>query len=136
VGAWRSNLQFQSGTFASIKDLAFLYVFNEGGTTTESSSYDAAPPVPPAYGIWRQVGPGWFEAKYVFFVTKPPARLDEITAGAGWLPSGYGVFTESLHLAEDGQSLTSTIAYEAFDASGKQGPDSGRATARGVRIAF
>jgi hypothetical protein len=89
-----SNLQFQSGTFASIKDLAFLYVFNEGGTMTESSSYDAAPPVAP------------------------------------------GVFTESLHLAEDGQSFTSTIAHEAFDASGKQGPDSGRATARGLRIAF
>ena len=90
VGAWRSNLEFQTGTFASIKDLAFLYVFNEGGTMTESS----------------------------------------------WLPSGYGVFTESLQLAADGQSFTSTIAYEAFDASGKQGPDSGRATARGVRFAF
>jgi hypothetical protein len=136
VGAWRSNLQFQTGTFASIKDLAFLYVFNEGGTMTESSNYDAAPPVAPAYGVWRQVGPGRFEAKYVFFLTKPPARLDEITTGGGWLPSGYGVFTESLQLATDGQSFTSTIAYAAFDASRKQGPDSGRATARGVRFAF
>lgn len=103
---------------------------------TESSNYDAAPPVAPAYGVWRQVGLGRFEAKYVFFVTKPPARLDEITAGAGWLPSGYGVLTESLQLAEDGQSFTSTIAYEAFDAAGRQSPDGGRATGRGVRIGF
>ena len=44
VGAWRSKLQFQSGDFAAIRDLEFMYVFNPGGTMTESSNYDAAPP--------------------------------------------------------------------------------------------
>ena len=56
VGEWRAQLQFTSGAFASIKDLEFMYVFNQGGTMTESSNYDASPPVPPAYGIWRKVG--------------------------------------------------------------------------------
>lgn len=53
VGAWRSSLQFESGAFAAIKDLEFMYVFNEGGTMMESSNYDGAPPVPPAYGVWQ-----------------------------------------------------------------------------------
>src|SRR5688572_16652310 len=63
VGAWRSKLQFTSGAFAPIRDLEFLYVFNAGGTMTESSNYDGTPPVPPAYGVWRQTAPNEFEAK-------------------------------------------------------------------------
>ena len=57
LGEWRAQLQFTSGAFAAVKDLEFMYVFNSGGTMTESSNYDASPPVPPAYGIWRTVGP-------------------------------------------------------------------------------
>jgi hypothetical protein len=76
VGAWRAKIHFKDGAFASIKDLEFMYVFNEGGTITESSNYDGAPPVPPAYGVWRQVGPKQFEAKYTFYITKPPASLN------------------------------------------------------------
>ena len=79
LGEWRAQLQFTSGAFAAIKDLEFMYVFNSGGTMTESSNYDAAPPVPPAYGIWRNVGPKQFEAKYEFYVTKPPTAFAEIT---------------------------------------------------------
>jgi hypothetical protein len=56
MGEWRAKLQFTSGAFAAVKDLEFMYVFNQGGTMTESSNYDASPPVPPAYGIWRKVG--------------------------------------------------------------------------------
>src|SRR5690242_19508807 len=77
-GAWRSQIRFSSGAFAQMKDLEFMYVFNQGGTLTESSNYDAAPPVPPAYGIWKAVGPGQFEAKYVFYVTAAPKKLDDI----------------------------------------------------------
>lgn len=47
TGAWRASIQFSSGAFSGIKDLEFLYVFNAGGTLTESSNYDGAPPVPP-----------------------------------------------------------------------------------------
>ena len=41
VGEWRAHLQFTSGAFAPVKDLEFMYVFNQGGTMTESSNYDA-----------------------------------------------------------------------------------------------
>jgi len=68
VGAWRSQIHFSSGAFAPMKDLEFMYVFNQGGTLTESSNYDAAPPVPPAYGIWRATGARQFEAKYLFYI--------------------------------------------------------------------
>jgi len=39
VGAWRGKIQFKTGTFSTIKDLEFMYVFNAGGTMTESSNY-------------------------------------------------------------------------------------------------
>src|SRR4051812_33684080 len=41
TGAWRSKIQFTTGSFAAVKDLEFMYVFNAGGTMTESSNYDA-----------------------------------------------------------------------------------------------
>src|SRR5262245_1645468 len=81
VGAWRATLQFSSGAFATIKDLEFMYVFNEGGTMTESSNYDGAPPVPPGYGVWRRIGPRQFEAKYAFYATKPPDSLGTLMQG-------------------------------------------------------
>ena len=90
VGAWRSSLQFTSGAFASIKDLEFMYLFNSGGTLTESSNYDGAPPVPPAYGVWRAVSPREYEAKYEFYITAP-APAEAFKTGAGWLPAGRGV---------------------------------------------
>jgi hypothetical protein len=31
VGAWRSSAPFETGAFASPKDLEFMVVFNEGG---------------------------------------------------------------------------------------------------------
>ncbi len=40
----------------SAKDLEFMYVFHADGTMTESSNYDAFPPGPPAYGVWRNSG--------------------------------------------------------------------------------
>ena len=55
-GAWRGSVQFTTGAFAEVKDLDFMYLFNAGGTMLESSNYDGAPPVPPAYGVWRKVG--------------------------------------------------------------------------------
>ncbi len=81
VDAWRSSLQFESGAFADVKDLEFLYVFNAGGTLTESTNYDGAPPVPPAYGAGRGVGPNQFEAKREFFATSPSAQEDFMKGG-------------------------------------------------------
>lgn len=135
IGAWRSTLQFSSGAFASIKDLEFMYVFNQGGTLTESSNYDGAPPVPPAYGVWRAISATEFEAKYEFYVTAP-APPDAFKTGAGWLPSGRGIFTERITLAPDGKTFTSTITYEAFDARGQPADGGGTATAHAVRIGW
>ncbi len=136
VGAWRAKLQFDSGAFAAIKNLEFMYVFNAGGTLTESSNYDGAPPVPPAYGVWRATGPQQFEAKYAFYITQAPKQLADITSGGGWMPSGHGVFTERITLAPDGQSFESSITYQVFDSLGAAAPGGGEAKGHGVRIAF
>jgi hypothetical protein len=136
VGAWRAKLQFRSGAFAAVRDLEFMYVFNAGGTMTESSNYDAAPPVPPAYGIWRRMGRNQFEAKYEFYVTRAPASLAEVTKGGGWLPTGRGVFTETITLSDGGDSLTSRIRYEALDSAGRPVEVGGEADGRGVRLTF
>lgn len=134
VGAWRSAIQFKSGAFASIKDLEFMYVFNSGGTLTESSNYDGAPPVPPAYGVWRSVGANEFEAKYEYYATKPPSRLEDLTTGGGWLPSGRGVFVERIKVAAGGRSYVSTIRYEVFDPARKPVEGGGEAEGHGIRI--
>src|SRR5687767_3973527 len=136
IGAWQGNVQFTSGPFAPIKDLRFLYVFNLGGTMTESSNYDGAPPVPPAYGVWRQVGPNKFEAKYIFYPTKAPAAFQDIASGGGWMPTGHGVLTENITLAPDGNSYESTIKWENFDMTGKPATGGGDATAHATRISF
>ncbi len=135
-GEWRAKLQFTSGAFAAVKDLEFMSVFNQGGTMTESSNYDASPPVPPAYGIWRKVGPREFEAKYEFYVTKPPAAFNEIAKGGGWGPAGRGVFLERITLSEDGGSFTSKIKYDQFDTAGKPAEGGGEATGQGVKLTF
>jgi hypothetical protein len=136
VGEWRAQLQFTSGAFATIKDLEFMYSFNQGGTMTESSNYDASPPVPPAYGIWRKVGGREFEAKYEFYVTKAPAAFEEIAKGGGWGLAGRGVFVERITLSEDGKSFTSKIKYDQFDTAGKPAEGGGEATGKGVKLAF
>ena len=135
-GEWRAKLQFSSGAFASIKDLEFMYSFNQGGTMTESSNYDASPPVPPAYGIWRKVGGKEYEAKYEFYVTKPPANFEEITKGGGWGLGGRGVFVERITLSDDGKSFTSKIKYDQYDTGGKPAEGGGEATGQGVKLAF
>ena len=136
VGAWENRLQFSSGDLAAIKDWRFLYSFNQGGTMTESSDYDAAPPVPPAYGVWREVGPNQFEAKYVFYQTKPPASFKEITSGSGWLPLSRGVLTEHITLAGDGNSFESTLTYEPFDMADMPIKGGGEGKGHASRITF
>lgn len=134
VGAWRGKVQFTTGAYATIKDFDFLYAFNAGGTMTESSNYDAMPPCTPAYGVWKKAGPRTYEARYVYYWTKPPAKLDELTAGGGWAPGGYGVLTQKFTLAADGNSFDSTISYEVFDQQGKPTEAPSVATASATRI--
>ena len=136
VGQWRARLEFRDGDFAAFGDLEFMYVFNAGGTMTESSNYDAAPPVPPAYGIWRRTAPGRFEAKYEFYPTSAPAGFEDIASGGGWRCAGRGVFTESITVAADGATFASEILYEAFGEAGEPVAGGGVGTGRGVRLRF
>jgi hypothetical protein len=100
---------------------------------TESSNYDGAPPVPPAYGIWRETGPNEYEAKYEYYATTPSDAI-QFLKGAGWLPAGRGVFTETIKLAADGESFTSMLRYEPFDAKGKPADGGGTAKGQAARI--
>jgi hypothetical protein len=134
VGAWRSQIRFGSGAFAQVKDLEFMYVFNAGGTLTESSNYDGAPPVPPAYGTWRRRAPHQFEATYAFYATRAPANLEDITSGGGWLPAGRGELTETITLSDDGRTYSSTISYAAFDAIGASADGHGEGTGAATRM--
>ena len=136
VGAWRGGVQFKTGSFAAVRDLEFMYVFNAGGTMTESSNYDSVPPVAPAYGIWRQTGPGRFQAKYTFYWTKPPAHFEEIAKGGGWNPGGHGVLIQDITLARDGRSFRSILTLEMFDHAGSLMEPKAEATARGTRLEF
>jgi hypothetical protein len=135
IGSWRGDVQFSDGAFAETKDLAFLYVFNAGGTMTESSNYDGAPPVPPAYGIWRKVGDRVYEAKYEYFWTKAPAT-SEVLLKSGWEPGGRGVLFQRITLSEDRRSFDSTIKYEVFDKAGKPTEKESHANAHAVRLEF
>jgi len=134
VGAWRAQIRFKGGALAEVRDLEFMYVFNAGGTMTESSNYDGAPPVPPAYGTWRNSGPRQFEARYEFYVTKAPGTFEDIAKGGGWLPNGHGVLTEKFALSEDGRSYKSTIVYAAFDQAGKPVEGGGEGAGEGSRM--
>lgn len=136
VGAWRSRIHFNSGAFAEVKDLEFMIVFNAGGTLTESSNYDGAPPVPPAYGVWKESGARKFEATYSFYMTKAPGTFDDIAKGGGWSPAGRGVLTEKITLSDDGKSFKSTITYAAFDQAGNPVEGGGEGTGEGVRMGF
>ena len=133
AGAWRSQVQFSGGPFAAVRDLQFMYVIHPDGTLTESSNYDAAPPAPPAYGSWRQTGPGQFRAHYEFFTTAAPAAGTSLSGG--WAPSGRGLLDETITLSPDGRSFTSSMRLQLLDAEGRPIPDQvGDAQTHAVRI--
>jgi hypothetical protein len=136
VGAWRGKIHFTSGPFAELKDLEYMYAFAAGGTMTESSNYDAVPPVPPAYGVWKKIGARKYEAKYQFYQTKAVSSAEELVKGGGWLPDGYGTLTQRFTLSADGNSFDSTVTLEMFDKQGKATAGGGEATASGTRIRF
>jgi len=113
-----------------------MLVFNAGGTMTESSNYDAAPPVPPAYGIWKQVAGHEYEAKYEFYMTRIASPAESKSSSGGWLPAGHGLLKETITLSPDGDSFTSTIRYEVFDQAGKPIPGGGEAKGQGMKLQF
>lgn len=134
VGAWQSRVSATEGYVSTLKDLEFSYVFNQGGTMTESSNYDGAPPVPPAYGIWRSLGSGLYETKYLFYATQPPEKLEQLPQG--WGPAGHGEIVEQIRLAPNRNSFESTMTLKLFDPSGKVVPGGGTAKGHGTRIEF
>jgi hypothetical protein len=136
VGAWRAKVTARSGALTAIPDLVFMTVFNVGGTMTESSNYDSAPPAPPAYGVWRKTGERTFQARYDYWVAKPPAGFDELAKGGGWTPDGYGTLEETITVSADGRSYVSTLTYGFVDAAGKPGEGGGTATVQAVKMGF
>ena len=136
IGAWKGKVQFRTGMFAEVKDLEFMWVFNNGGTMTESSNYDGAPPMPPAYGIWKKISDRQYEARYEFYFTKIPASFEDITKAGGFAPAGYGILTEKITLSDDGKSYKSTIKYDSFDQTGKQMTSGDEADAEAKRMEF
>jgi hypothetical protein len=137
VGAWRGMVTFSSGMFADLKGLEYMYVFNAGGTMTESSNYDGVPPVPPAYGVWRKASAArTYELKYQFFQTKAVKTSDELVKQGGFVPDGYGIITQTITLSADLNSFTSTISVQMFDNAGKFVTGGGSGTAAGRRIGF
>lgn len=136
AGAWRAKVQFKSGMLADWKNLEFMYVFNQGGTMTESSNYDGSPPGPPAYGVWRKTGALQFEARYEVFLTKSAKPLEEIAKGGGWLPDGYGILSEKITLSADGKTFKSIIRWDAFDQAGKAVESAVAGTGEGKRMGF
>lgn len=133
-GAWRSQVQFWDGPLGGVKRLEFMYAFHPDGTLTESSNYDSAPPVPPAYGVWRRTGPREFVAHYEFYMTKPPAA--GVSLAGGWLPAGRGLLDETITLSEDGRSYASTIHLQMLGEDGQPTKDKGDAQGTGRRIDF
>ena len=137
VGAWRSTVVFLTGPLAEMKGLEFLYAYNAGGTMTESSNYDeAANSSPPAYGVWKQIAPLTFETKYVFYTTQAPGPGDGAPIGGDWWPSGHGVLTETITLADDGRTYRSTITLATYDRAGSPIAGNGEGTGAGTRIVF
>lgn len=136
VGAWKGKIQFRTGLFAEVKDFEFMWVFNSGGTLTESSNYDGVPPMPPAYGIWKKTGDKQFEARYEFYFNKVPSSYEELTKAGGFPPAGYGVLTERITLSSDGKSYKSTIKYDSFDQTGKSLSKGDEADAEAKRMEF
>ena len=136
LGAWRSRIVFQDGPLAGMKDLEFLQSYNAGGTMTESSNYDeASNSSPPAYGIWKQVGPNQFQTKYLFYTTKESGP--EVPPNRDWWPAGHGLLTETITLSADGQSYTSTIRLATYDLKDALLPNGGgEGTGTGTRIVF
>ena len=135
-GAWRATISFKSGQLAAMKDLEFLYSYNEGGTMTESSNYDeAANSTPPAYGIWKRVDARTFQTKYIYYTTKEPGPGDGAAKG-DWWPAGHGVLTETITLTDDGQSYASVIKLVVYDKAGAQVAGGGDGRGAGRRVVF
>jgi hypothetical protein len=136
VGAWRSKVVFSTGALAGMKDLEFLHSYNAGGTMTESSNYDeAANSSPPAYGIWKQIDAHTFQTKYVFYTTKEPAAGDPAPKG-DWYPAGHGVITETITVAENGETYASAIKLAIYDKSGAPTTGGGDGSTAATRIVF
>jgi hypothetical protein len=136
IGAWKGKVQFTTGAFAEIKDFEFMWVYNSGGTMTESSNYDGVPPTPPAYGIWKKTGDKQYETRYEFYWNKVPASYEELVKAGGFSNAGYGVLSEKITLSDDGKSYSSTIKLNLFDQTGKQFTIDDEATAEAKRMEF
>jgi hypothetical protein len=136
VGAWKGKVQFKTGVYSEIKDFEFMYVFNSGGTMTESSNYDGVPPTPPAYGIWKKTGDKQYEARYEFYWNKVPDTYEELAKAGGFPNAGHGVLSENITLSDDGKSYNSTLKFNLYDQTDKQTVFNEEGTVAAKRMEF
>jgi hypothetical protein len=87
------------------------------------------------HGVWREVGPNEFVAKYEFFATTL-SDPEAFQKGGGWLPASRGVITERIKISPDGETFDSTIRYEALGTKGEPAEGGGEAKGRATRIVF
>jgi hypothetical protein len=118
-GAWESHVAFTGGALRADEESAISLCLQRRRNDDRVIELRRRPPDPPAYGVWKEVSPNRFQLKYIFYVTKPPSRFEELVGGQGWLPNGHGVITEDITLSADGNSWQSKIHWDAFDMDGK-----------------
>jgi hypothetical protein len=80
--------------------------------------------------VWRSLGSGVIEAKYLFYATQPPEKLEQLPQG--WGPAGHGEIVEQLKLAPDHKMFESSLTPQLFDQSGRVVPGGGAARGAGL----
>jgi hypothetical protein len=54
----------------------------------------------------------------------------------GWAPDGYGILTQKITLAADGNTFESEVTLQLFSKDGKVMAGGGEASATGKRLGF
>ena len=130
-GGWRTRVSFGTGPLKG-RPYQFLVTYSAGGGMVASSNFDQSPPVAPAYGSWGRIRERTFKNTYMFWTTKPASPGD---AARGWTFSGSGVLTEDISLSSNGDTYTSRVSYQLFDAGDQPlAGQTGSGTATGSRI--
>jgi hypothetical protein len=125
-GGWRTRVTFTSGPLKG-RPYQFLITYSAGGGMTASSNFDRNPP---AYGSWGQIRGSNFKNTYMFWTANAANP-----AAPGGTFSGSGVLTEDITLSEEGDSYTSRISYQLYDARDQPlSGQSGNGTVNASRI--
>ena len=68
--------------------------------------------------------------------SKAVSSADELVKGGGWAPDGYGILTQKITLAADGNSFESGITLELSTRMEKSWQSEAEASGSGKRLGF